>query len=344
MYISNTYLISERLPTTPFDWNLWNKYFVNIRHQILVLLYRCRRACLCLCLIVSCASGAQKVKRQHEKPPKEWKPSVCVKHVMFTCVSKRKEIVFMNFTKGLKLTLYTNANEPEQFNIFLLLTYLWNLKSNLASPLVALMALGAFHGTKRKYLKRQGLQSLDKANVPKLTDAHVKARLRFVYLHVNQNLESWKDWNVVTPSLWLTFVRKKGLTDLSALQTVHIWTPLDTCGAGSIPSWEELKTELTESLGTPIGECKFDWMNYEGSEVVIQNYKKNSFLISTQVFWILGEQTSSWYPSHEQSAYSRRGLKFHHCLRFQTCCWPLLWQFPKSIGFWSISNYFINLD
>jgi hypothetical protein len=45
-----------------------------------------------------------------------------------------------------------------------------------------------------KYLKREGLFSVVKAKVPKLTEAHVQSRLRFVDLHLRKELEYWKSW------------------------------------------------------------------------------------------------------------------------------------------------------
>jgi uncharacterized protein (DUF433 family) len=48
------------------------------------------------------------------------------------------------------------------------------------------------HKTIVKYLKREGQFSVVKAKVPKLTEAQVQSRLRFVDLHLRKELEHWK--------------------------------------------------------------------------------------------------------------------------------------------------------
>ena len=50
------------------------------------------------------------------------------------------------------------------------------------------------HQTTVKYLKTFGFKSIVRAKVPKLKPHQVQARLRFVDLHLHQDLEYWKSW------------------------------------------------------------------------------------------------------------------------------------------------------
>jgi hypothetical protein len=89
-----------------------------------------------------------------------------------------------------------------------------------------------------QYLKKEGLQSVVKAKVPKLTANHVAVRLCFVDLHLKQDVEYWKAWTFSDESSF-HLECSKGVQRIMIRKNER-YLPRNVAGDGKLIIWSHI--------------------------------------------------------------------------------------------------------